>query len=399
MNFTRLSQPPNPRNFGDKDVWRQAVYDWMEDTKASIETDSTINVASTNVLAPLASPALTGTPTAPTASYGDATTQIATDAFVQAAVTPTFDNVGRNKIHNALFNIQQRGAGAFTTNAAYTADRWQMFLTSDTFSTTLAALSDADRTAIGNEEAAYYLNAAVTGNAAAGAFSQLVQKIENVRRLANKTVTVSFYAKASSGTPKIGVNVQQSFGTGGSPSATVNVAATGTPVTLSTSWARYSATFSLPSISGKTLGSNFDTSTILNLGFSSGATNNAFYGNIGVQTATFQLFGVQVEGGSAATPLETLDPPMDLANCQRFYQTFAVFALGYNAAGGNVWGTWPFAVVMRGTPSITYSGQSYANASALATYSVNAAAIVTQATVTATGQAAGSGTVALTADL
>lgn len=37
--------------------------------------------------APLASPALTGTPTAPTATPGDTSTQLATDAFVAAAVT------------------------------------------------------------------------------------------------------------------------------------------------------------------------------------------------------------------------------------------------------------------------------------------------------------------------
>jgi hypothetical protein len=38
------------------------------------------------LLAPLASPALTGTPTAPTASGGTNTTQIATTAFVKAAI-------------------------------------------------------------------------------------------------------------------------------------------------------------------------------------------------------------------------------------------------------------------------------------------------------------------------
>ena len=37
--------------------------------------------------APLASPALTGTPTAPTASTGTSTTQIATTAYVQAEIT------------------------------------------------------------------------------------------------------------------------------------------------------------------------------------------------------------------------------------------------------------------------------------------------------------------------
>lgn len=43
-------------------------------------------VAALALLAPLASPALTGTPTAPTAAGGTNTTQIATTAFVKAAI-------------------------------------------------------------------------------------------------------------------------------------------------------------------------------------------------------------------------------------------------------------------------------------------------------------------------
>jgi hypothetical protein len=43
-------------------------------------------VAALALLAPLASPALTGTPTAPTAAGGTNTTQVATTAFVKAAI-------------------------------------------------------------------------------------------------------------------------------------------------------------------------------------------------------------------------------------------------------------------------------------------------------------------------
>jgi hypothetical protein len=46
--------------------------------------------AETAPFAPLASPALTGTPTAPTASAGTDTTQIATTAFVQAALEAVY---------------------------------------------------------------------------------------------------------------------------------------------------------------------------------------------------------------------------------------------------------------------------------------------------------------------
>lgn len=53
-------------------------------------TNSTLNTLSTNVInnyAPLASPALTGVPTAPTAATNTNTTQIATTAFVRAQLT------------------------------------------------------------------------------------------------------------------------------------------------------------------------------------------------------------------------------------------------------------------------------------------------------------------------
>src|ERR1019366_8240636 len=55
---------------------------------AVVAIETAIGTTGAPVLAPLASPALTGTPTAPTnATATDATTQVATDAFVQAAIT------------------------------------------------------------------------------------------------------------------------------------------------------------------------------------------------------------------------------------------------------------------------------------------------------------------------
>jgi hypothetical protein len=54
-------------------------------TAAAITAEATARAAADALLAPLASPALTGTPTAPTAASGASTTQIATTAFVAAA--------------------------------------------------------------------------------------------------------------------------------------------------------------------------------------------------------------------------------------------------------------------------------------------------------------------------
>ena len=57
-------------------------------TGAVVAASGDYSVGQVTGAAPLASPALTGTPTAPTASVGDSSTQLATDAFVAAAIAP-----------------------------------------------------------------------------------------------------------------------------------------------------------------------------------------------------------------------------------------------------------------------------------------------------------------------
>lgn len=52
----------------------------------AVDADMAIALAATALLAPLASPTFTGTPTAPTAVPGNATSQLSTTAFVQAAI-------------------------------------------------------------------------------------------------------------------------------------------------------------------------------------------------------------------------------------------------------------------------------------------------------------------------
>jgi hypothetical protein len=226
---------------------------------------------------------------------------------------------------------------------------------------TLGPFNDAQRATIGDEAAITALIAAVTGNAGAASYSFISQKIEGLRRLSGKTVTVSLWAYATAGTPKIGIGFQQQVGTGGSPS--VGSAVNATPITLTTTPTRYSATFTLPSAAGLTLGTNGDDATWLKIFFSSGATSNVGAGGIGVQSATFVLWGVQLEVGTVATPLEKPDPQQDLAKCQRFYQTGSVGWYGYGSGGANgLVGSLP--VTMRGAPTYTISGAIYSNASA-----------------------------------
>jgi hypothetical protein len=139
-----------------------------------------------------------------------------------------------------------------------------------------------------------------------------------VRTFAGQTVTLSFWAKAASGTPKIAITHGQNFGTGGSPStgSTTHIS----QVTLSTSWNRYSVTYTVPSISGKTIGTTENTSYYsLYLIYAAGSFFNSITGSLGWQQNTFDIWGVQLEKGSTATPFEQRPIGTELALCQRYY--------------------------------------------------------------------------------
>ena len=347
--------------------------------------------------APLASPVFTGDPQAPTAAAGDNDTSVATTAFVSAAVGTALHDVGRNLLHNSMFNIAQRGAGAWTLNG-YTLDRWRMDLALDTFAINQQQYNDAQRAIIGDEEANNALIAVVTGNAGATAFSLLSQTMESARKLSGKTIAVSFWAHAVAGTPKVGVGIRQSFGTGGSPSAVVDVNAVA--VTLSTTPTRYIVTIPVPSVAGKTFGTSLDHSTRLGLFLSAGANTNTIAGGIGVQSATFVFWGVQLEIGPVATPLEKPDPQQDLAKCQRFFQVGQQIQAGYGSAGNVVvYASTNLPVTMRAPPTLVITPNGNANASATTGGPYNNTSIYFQANVVATGNAVFGCTYTASADL
>lgn len=314
---------------------------------------------------------------------------------VDAMVAPALNDTGRNLLHNPVFTIAQRGTGPWTA-PGYTLDRWGASVGTDTFS--VSQQTFATGSAVVNDESAIYcLTNVFTGNSAAGAFTTVYQTIEDVRRLSNKTVTLSFWATASSGTPRLGASIDQYFGTGGSPSTAVNNP--GQSVQLSTTWTRYVLTYTLASIAGKTLGTNNNSGTTLYLWYSSGSNFATRAGNIGVQAATISIWGVQLEIGSVASPLAKRDPADDFALCQRFYQIVDVNIGSVQASAGTIGYTIPFLVQMRAAPTITVTGTSYTNASGLQTSASTGRNAAVWASVTTSGYASFTSTLQLSADL
>jgi hypothetical protein len=211
---------------------------------------------------------------------------------------------GKNKIINGDFNIWQRGT-TFTNLAtnACTSDRWAVTSVNSTVDVAQSSFT-AGAAPVAGYESQFF--ASVTADAT-DSDCRLQQRIENVRTFAGQTITVSFYAKSSITTDALRfVRVQQNFGATGSPSAVVNNDSSA--VTLSSAWTRYSFTFNVASISGKTI------------------TNGDFLGIIfGLKASTAQtldLWGVQVEAGSVATAFQTATGTLqgELAACQRYFQ-------------------------------------------------------------------------------
>lgn len=213
---------------------------------------------------------------------------------------------GKNKIINGDFGIWQRGtsltptAGTFT----YTSDRWATVMPAGT---TVSRQTFTPGTApVAGYEGTYYFNQTITANAQN---YETVQRIEDARTFAGQTVTLSFWARSTVGAQPLNAALYQNFGTGGSPSSLVQVGVT--TYTPTSSWQRFTFTYSVPSVAGKTFGTNNDSYLWVRIAqYTTTATNTSV-----------DIWGVQLEAGSVATPFQTASGSIggELALCQRYY--------------------------------------------------------------------------------
>jgi hypothetical protein len=105
-----------------------------------------------------------------------------------------------------------------------------------------------------------------------------------------------------------------------------------------------------------------------------------------VQSGTVWLWGVQLEVGSVATPLEKPDPQQDLAKAQRFYQSHtALYMQEYTVSAAGMAMDFSLPVTMRAPPTTTLANVTYSNASAAALNSSQQSHIRLTAVVTTTG--------------
>ena len=282
-----------------------------------------------------------------------------TNAADTPAVMPysTYAAAGKNKLINGDFAINQRGFTSTTTSAVYIFDRFATRATGGT-STFSAETFTTGTAPVSGYEFKNFLQIITTGQTTSDTRTAFTQNIESVRTLAGQTATVSFWARATSGTPSVACYASQYFGTGGSPSGPVDSA--GQKLAITTSWARYSFTFNVPSISGKTIGTD-NNDTLRFFLFTSGGSDWDLYTNsLGIQSTTIQFAGIQVEAGSTATAFQTAtgNPISELAACQRYFYLLAsgtgqLLANGIYTSATQFNALVQLPVTMRTTPTLS----------------------------------------------
>jgi hypothetical protein len=234
----------------------------------------------------------------------------------------------RNRIINGDMRVAQRGISGTATGAMYTLDRWFAFQTGTALAWSKQVMSVDGITASDT----FY----VTGAAGNTVFN-LSQRIEasNSRDLGGKSVTVSYMVYQTSGST-VSVGTQLLYCTTRDTFPATNligsIASTSVPTSV---WTKVSGTVSVPAAA------------------STGIQVILWANSTAITTGVVAITNVQLEIGSVATPFEQRPYGMELALCQRYYETINTLVMHSpytaNSTSSEMVSTWIFKQSKRAT--------------------------------------------------
>jgi hypothetical protein len=234
----------------------------------------------------------------------------------------------RNKIINGNFDIWQRGTSLSSeSQTRYLADRWKTGGAFTFVAPSRQELTVQEQSLISNG-AQFFHRCVVTaqppqasGNFLNYNYMVVQQPIENVRTLAGKTATLSFWAKADSAKP-IAVSIVQIYS---SPNIGQYIQTNN--FNLTTTWQKITMTVNnIPTLPAGQFINNYSglwVSIWLN---SEQFWRNQIGHNVPNQSGTFDIAQVQLEEGLVATPFEQRPIGTELALCQRYFQYYELFS-------------------------------------------------------------------------
>ena len=277
-------------------------------------------------------------------------------------LVPNPSGTFRNKIINGNFDFWQRergigGTGDTRTDTNfYTADRWARNHSTGTpsnFSLQRGTFDFAQTDVPHYPQYFMRHSGQLTGSTGSTSFVVLEQKIEDVRTLAGKNATLSFYAKGTKA-GKIHVALKQDFGSGGNNGrggTTLFGSVMGADI--GTGWNRYTTTLEVAALGGT---ASAGTGHNLSLQFYTYAPDALGVGNTTHidYDGVLEIAQVQLEENTKATSFDIKEPSVELERCQRYFQ---IADGGWNgrveAASTGTYGTYTnFSVPMRVTPTV-----------------------------------------------
>lgn len=250
----------------------------------------------------------------------------------------------RNLIINGDMQVAQRGTNHATSGYG-SLDRWQLALSGGTATMSQESFTIGQTDVPGSEK---YLKLVVTtGDNNEGIYHSV--EARDLMPAIGEQVTLSYYAKGTSPTDGLDVTIAWYDGSTGSN-------ATSETVTLTSSWVKYTHTFTTPSITGLNLASS-NTNARLEIRWLQKSTDTG--------TAAFEvnLAQVQLEFGSQATDFEFRSYGEELILCQRFYQkhgnetsAYRYLASAFCNQTTQAQGVLTLPVTMRVAPTTSVSG-------------------------------------------
>lgn len=272
----------------------------------------------------------------------------------QARANIGFTTGDRSAIINGDFDIWQRGDSQ-TTNGYGSVDRWAVSLAGGSVTHSRQTFTLGQTDVPGDPK--HFSRTVVTHAVGAGNYHLNYQSIEGVRTYNGQTATITIHAKADASRP-VAIELVQYFGSGGSPSA--NVSTFVAKPTLTTAWSKQSFAVAVPSITGKTIGTNGDDFIQVLIWFEGGSTWNSRTGTLGQQSGTFDLAHISFVLGDAtaeADPYPKRRFGVEELLCHRYYVRYnTLYGSGVCYTTTLALITMTLPTTMRAPPTVAFGG-------------------------------------------
>jgi len=221
-----------------------------------------------------------------------------------------------NSFRNPRFNIRQRGDGPFTASE-YGPDGCYIASTVTTHSLTLEKFTVGQTTV--PHEPKYFMKSVVTSVAGAGSYHILKFHVHGVHNYSGQEVTLSFHGWETTG-KSVAIEFEQYFGAAGSATVDTYVGQIAMDSGAFSGTVR-SLTFTVPSISGKTIGTDNKDYIAITIFMDAGSDFNARTGTLGQQSGTFYFADMCLNLGNVALPASAwaLSPDVERGINNRYY--------------------------------------------------------------------------------